>query len=150
MTMQKPAPCADCMTRRHFLATTALSAAGLAVTGCGDGDFSGIAPEIIPLPSGPITIKVGDHAGLATSGTIVAILDSIGVKRTGAATFDAMSLFCTHQGCRVTISTNTQLDCPCHFSQFDGNGNVTRGPADRPLPRYTTAYDAATDILTIG
>lgn len=147
--MQK-ASCAGCMNRREFLSAAATASAGLVVVACGDGDFSGIAPEIIPLPSGPITIKVGDHPGLATTGTLVMVLDSIGVKRTGAAAFEAMSLFCTHQGCRVTITSNTQLDCPCHFSRFDGNGAVVNGPADRPLPRFNTTYDSATDILTIG
>lgn len=147
---QKPAPCADCMNRRHFLATTALTAAGLAVAGCGDGVFSGVAPVIIDLPSGPVTLKVGDVPELATNGVIARAFSNIGVKRTGPTTFVAMQLICTHQGCGVTISTNTQLDCPCHLSQFDGDGNVTRGPADRPLPRYPTSYNASTDILTIG
>lgn len=143
-------PCAGCMNRRQFLSTAATASAGLLTIACGDGVVSGIAPEIIPLPSGPITITVGDHPGLATNGTLVVIMDSIGVKRTGAATFEAMSLLCTHQGCRVTITSNTQLDCPCHFSRFDGDGAVVRGPAQDPLPRFTTSYDSATDILTIG
>jgi Rieske Fe-S protein len=150
MTMQKPQPCAECINRRQFLATTVAGAAGLVVTGCGDGDLSGVTGPIVPLPSGPITITVGDHAGLATTGVLVMIQDAIGVKRTGPNTFDAFSLFCTHQGCRVTITTNTQLDCPCHFSRFDGDGAVVRGPAKDPLPRYTTSYNASTDTLTIG
>ena len=138
------------MSRRHFLVTTSLSAASLAVAGCGDGIISGVAPKIVGLPSGPVTLKVGDVPELATNGVIVRRFNSIGVKRTGPTTFIAMQLVCTHQGCAVNISTNTQLDCPCHFSQFDGDGNVTRGPADRALPRYTTSYDTATDILTIS
>jgi Rieske Fe-S protein len=150
MTMSKPVPCADCMSRRHFLATSSLSAATLAVAGCGDGFISGVPPKIVALPTGPVTLKVGDVPELATNGVIARVFSSIGVKRTGATTFVAMQLVCTHQGCGVTISTNTQLDCPCHLSQFDGDGNVTRGPADRALPRYTTSYDTATDILTIS
>jgi Rieske Fe-S protein len=138
------------MNRRRFLSTAATASAGLVMMACGDGDISGIPPEVIQLPAGPTTIKVGDHPELATIGTLVMVLDSIGVKRTGATTFDAMSLFCTHQGCRVTITSNTQLDCPCHASRFDGNGAVLRGPADRALPRFTTSYDSASDILTIS
>lgn len=138
------------MNRRQFLSTAASASAGLVAIACGDGVVSGIAPEIIPLPSGPVTITVGDHPGLAANGTLVVIMDTIGVKRTGAATFEAMSLLCTHQGCRVTITSNTQLDCPCHFSRFDGDGAVVRGPANEPLPRFNTSYDSATDILTIG
>ena len=143
-------PCADCMNRRQFLSAAAATSAGLVVLACGDGVVSGIPPETIQLPTGPITIKVGDFPALATNGNLVMVLDSIGVKRTGTTTFDAMSLFCTHQGCRVTITSNTQLDCPCHASRFDGNGAVLRGPADRALPRFTTSYDSATDILTIA
>ena len=150
MTMQKPVPCADCVNRRQFL-TTAASAAGLVLVGCGDGDVSGVPGATIVLPAGPTTIKVGDHPELATVGSFALLFDgAIGVKRTGTATFDALQLVCTHEGCRVFVTTSTQLDCPCHQSRFDGNGAVLRGPADRALSRYPTSYDAATDILTIG
>jgi Rieske Fe-S protein len=150
MTMRKPLPCADCMDRRQFLTTTAASAASLVAIGCGDGILSGVAPEIVQLPTGPVTLKVGDHPELANNNVFVRVFSSIGVKRTAPGTFVAMALVCTHQGCGVTITTNTQLDCPCHLSRFDGDGDVVRGPADRALPRYTTAYDSATDILTIS
>ena len=150
MTMQTPGPCAGCMNRRQFLNATAASAASLIVVGCGDGEISGVSPEIIQLPTGPVTIKVGDHAQLASTGVFVRVFSSIGVKRTGPNAFLAMALVCTHQGCGVDITTDTQLDCPCHFSRFDGNGDVVRGPANDPLPRYPTAYNASTDILTIG
>ena len=149
MTMQKPQPCADCMNRRHFL-TAAASAASLVAIGCGDGVISGVAPKIVVLPTGPVTIKVGDHPELATNGVFAVVFSNIGVKRTGPAAFDAIQLVCTHEGCAVLVTSNTQLDCPCHLSRFDGNGAVVRGPADRPLPRYTTSYNASTDILTIG
>lgn len=148
--MQKPVPCADCMNRRQFLSTAASASAGLVVIACGDGTVSGIPGETVVLPSGPITIKVGDHPELATTGSFALLLSgAIGVKRTGTATFDALALVCTHEGCRVSVTTNTQIDCPCHASRFDGNGAVVRGPADRPLSRFATSYDVSTDILTI-
>jgi Rieske Fe-S protein len=150
MTMQKPVPCANCMNRRQFLTTAAGASAGLVVIACGDGEVSGVPAQIITPPSGPVTLKVGDHPELATAGVIKRVFGSIGVKRTGTTTFDALSLVCTHEGCGVDITTSTQLDCPCHLSRFDGNGNVVRGPADRPLPRYNTSYNSSTDILTIG
>ncbi|EAT14296.1 ubiquinol-cytochrome c reductase iron-sulfur subunit [Desulfuromonas acetoxidans] len=46
----------------------------------------------------------------------------------------ALSLVCTHLGCTLTV-TSTELSCPCHGSTFDRHGEVTRGPADRPLPQ---------------
>jgi cytochrome b6-f complex iron-sulfur subunit len=46
--------------------------------------------------------------------------------------FTALSLVCTHLGCTL----NPQPDgfaCPCHGSHFDTDGNVTHGPAAKPL-----------------
>jgi Rieske Fe-S protein len=137
------------MNRRHFL-TAAASVASLIAIGCGNGHISGVAPKIIALPSGPVAIKVGDHPELASNGVFAVVFNNIGVKRAGPEAFDAIQLVCTHEGCPVIVTSNTQLDCPCHLSRFDGDGAVMRGPADRPLPRYTTSYDASTDILTIG
>jgi Rieske Fe-S protein len=47
----------------------------------------------------------------------------------------AVSLVCTHLGCTVS-ATSKELVCPCHGSIFDWEGNVLKGPADRPLPSY--------------
>jgi Rieske Fe-S protein len=46
----------------------------------------------------------------------------------------ALSLVCTHLGCTLSV-TDQQLSCPCHGSTFDRYGGVTRGPADKELPR---------------
>ncbi len=46
--------------------------------------------------------------------------------------FTALSLTCTHLGC--TLEPNeTGFACPCHNSSFDAQGNVTHGPAVKPL-----------------
>lgn len=46
--------------------------------------------------------------------------------------FTALSLACTHLGC--TLEPNeTGFACPCHNSSFDAQGNVTHGPAVKPL-----------------
>ncbi len=45
---------------------------------------------------------------------------------------------CTHKGCTVKYSEkDNRLECPCHGSQYDLNGNVLRGPAPRPLTTYS-------------
>jgi Rieske Fe-S protein len=46
--------------------------------------------------------------------------------------FTALSLTCTHLGC--TLEPNEEgFACPCHNSAFDLDGNVTHGPAVKPL-----------------
>jgi cytochrome b6-f complex iron-sulfur subunit len=46
--------------------------------------------------------------------------------------FSALSLVCSHLGCTVEQRTDG-FACPCHGSHFDVNGNVTHGPAMKPL-----------------
>jgi cytochrome b6-f complex iron-sulfur subunit len=47
----------------------------------------------------------------------------------------AISTTCTHLGCIVSIS-DTGFACPCHGSRYDQDGNVTGGPAPKPLPWF--------------
>jgi cytochrome b6-f complex iron-sulfur subunit len=53
------------------------------------------------------------------------------------AGFTALSLLCTHLGCTVE-SKPDGFACPCHGSRFDLQGNVTRGPAGKPLNSLRT------------
>ena len=48
----------------------------------------------------------------------------------------ALSAACTHQSCIVKYKGGGVILCPCHASAFDMSGNVTAGPAPRPLPSY--------------
>lgn len=53
--------------------------------------------------------------------------------------FVAFNLVCTHLGCNVKKNENA-LVCPCHGSEFDSNGRVTRGPAETNLKSYKTKW----------
>jgi nitrite reductase/ring-hydroxylating ferredoxin subunit len=145
-------PCEHCINRRAFISAAA-GVAGLSVlSGCGDGDLAALAPEFFPGEFDPITITVADFPALANTGILVGIPErSFAVKRTGPATFVALSTRCTHQGCIVNISSNgQQLDCPCHASRFSSDGAVLRGPAQDPLPTFSTSYNPGSDQLTIS
>jgi len=48
----------------------------------------------------------------------------------------ALSAQCTHLGCLVRYRGGGVVECPCHAASFDLSGNVTGGPAPRPLPSY--------------
>ena len=53
--------------------------------------------------------------------------------------FLALSDICTHQGCEVGWAAADNLfECPCHGSRFDLQGNVSNGPANRPLNQFQT------------
>jgi Rieske Fe-S protein len=47
----------------------------------------------------------------------------------------AMSLVCTHLGCRLAVAAKGGFACPCHGSRFDLDGNPVAGPARAKLRR---------------
>jgi Rieske Fe-S protein len=62
------------------------------------------------------------------------------VTRTASGDVHAFSAVCTHQGCVVDTVSRGTISCPCHGSRFDADtGEVTRGPATRPLPAVGTS-----------
>lgn len=49
----------------------------------------------------------------------------------------AMYQRCTHLGCTVPYDqTSGEFVCPCHSSEFDGQGAVKNPPAPRPLDLF--------------
>jgi Rieske Fe-S protein len=59
-----------------------------------------------------------------------------------------LSSICTHQSCdmdqqiggqNVGTITSNGIDCNCHGSRFDNQGNVVKGPASKPLKAYALA-----------
>jgi Rieske Fe-S protein len=47
----------------------------------------------------------------------------------------ALSLTCTHLGCRVERVSSGGFACPCHGSRFAADGSRIAGPARAPLSR---------------
>jgi cytochrome b6-f complex iron-sulfur subunit len=149
--------CEDCLSRRAFLTKSTLAVAGVAAltAGCGDGQIGGVGATG-PLPTG-LTLKVSTVPALATVDVLTFHPTDlrVAIKRTGAASFLALSTTCTHEGTRIDIVNSAlSFECPNHGSRFDSDGNVTRGPnasgTVTRLPILATTYNAATDILTIG
>ena len=70
----------------------------------------------------------------------------------------ALYKVCTHLGCLYNWNTQeNKFICPCHGSQFQGNGDYIQGPAPRSLDRFVveiTSPDgtvlAQTDSTTGG
>lgn len=46
--------------------------------------------------------------------------------------FEALSLACPHLGCQVEIMDGG-FECPCHGSQFNSDGSLIKGPANKSL-----------------
>ena len=145
MDAQSDNTCAACISRRNFVAKSAgLAAVAAFFAACGEGGG-------ITEPVGATQVKVSNYPGLATLNKLVLIDGQRAAKRTGPAAFAAYSRACTHEGTAVNVTgQGAAFECPNHGARFNNNGEVTLGPAQRNLTVLATAYDAATDMLTIG
>ena len=73
-----------------------------------------------------------DHVALVTA---AGLPEAIILIRMDEDSYRALGARCTHLGCQVRPGKHS-LRCPCHGAVFDLEGNVVRGPARKPLPRY--------------
>ncbi len=70
------------------------------------------------------------------------------VVKTGEQQVVAFSPVCTHLGCAVSWDAGGKsFACPCHTSTFSPDGNVTAGPAPRPLDRFDVRVDGIKVML---
>jgi Rieske Fe-S protein len=106
----------------------------------------GPAPEDYPNLENPVAEEAAAETDVAALislddvpiGTAKAVKDANGkeliVSHPGRGKVACFSAICTHAGCPVK-PVGTSLDCPCHGSKFDyATGEVTAGPANKPLP----------------
>ncbi len=60
-----------------------------------------------------------------------------------------LSSKCSHLGCRITKSVNDIFICPCHGSQFNTDGEVIKGPANKNLISLNYKLDQNKNKLII-
>ena len=125
-------------TRRQFL-NRVLSAGVAAITAYV------VYPVIRYLIPPPVTFGEQSKVQVTAVGTMqpntakfFRFLDKPAVLvRLPGGDYEALSAKCTHLGCTVDFDgSKDRFYCNCHGSEFDINGNVIRGPATSPLPRY--------------
>lgn len=120
------------LTRRTLLIAGAGGVGAAALAACANGGGGGGgAPS--SQPAGKSLIALADvPVGQARAVTLPSGQPGI-VARPTSGSVVCFSAVCTHAGCTVQVQ-GTQLDCPCHGSQFDAlTGKVLQGPASTPL-----------------
>ena len=70
------------------------------------------------------------------------------VARVAQESFNVMTAICTHEACTVNRFQSGVFQCPCHGSEYNTSGAVTKGPASRPLRQYTPQF--ANNVLTFS
>lgn len=132
------------------------------VGGDDDDISSNPTPSPSPTPSippcGECEVPSGAPTGLNRSDLPVnSVAFNIGLSLFvchDAAGYYAMSALCSHAGCNIgaqgnftTGNVGAGFACDCHGSQFDGNGEVTVGPALSPLLHYRLSTDGTGAIF---
>jgi cytochrome b6-f complex iron-sulfur subunit len=132
--------------RRRFLTATALTATGV---------VAGIAVDraaVDPAVTGPASPATADPDLTPTVGAWQTVVSDADLAEGAVLSFDlgavsgfvrrvsgrvqAVSGFCTHQGCRLRLDMpHDQLACPCHGATFTLAGApLTRPQGGSPLP----------------
>lgn len=133
------------MPRRDFLGLAGLLAAGAAI----GGSLLGMArlPKPRVLPEASSRFRAGSPVEYPPGTTRFLPEQKVRLVATEQG-IAAMSLICTHLGCIVGEAPGGGFLCPCHGSRFDAQGNVTGGPAPRPL-RWLEVSQAADGALLV-
>ena len=89
---------------------------------------------------------LGDNPELAAAGAAVSVTageHKLIVVNAGEEGYLAASRTCTHMGCSVGWDAEGgEYECPCHGSRFSKTGEVTNGPAKKPISAYAVKDEA--------
>jgi cytochrome b6-f complex iron-sulfur subunit len=117
------------LSRRDFLKSTA--SALLTISGLLGlvGLFRFLDYQTEPAPK--TEFDLGPAANYPV-GSRTLLTDVPAVLVHNEAGFSALSMVCTHLGCSLEDDAQG-FACPCHGSRFNSDGEVTHGPAVKPL-----------------
>jgi menaquinol-cytochrome c reductase iron-sulfur subunit len=147
--------------RRDFLLTVGAGAGAVAIGTQAVASLRSLVPNV--SYDAPTTVKLGAPAEFPDGLKFLAD-ERLFVFREGN-TFHAISATCTHLGCTVRAEalSNPQMStesgaalklthrflCPCHGSQYTGDGRNVAGPAPKPLAWYRLSFAADDGQLVV-
>ena len=130
------------MNRRDFVRSLpvlptglVLGASGLLLSACGG------MPYLAPRGSGDRLLV--SAAQVPEAGILLqrpGMEHPVFVRETEQGEYVGLLVRCTHQGCQPD-PVGDRFICPCHGSEFDMQGEVLRGPAERSLFRYRVSRE---------
>jgi Rieske Fe-S protein len=98
------------------------------------------ASKVLKVPVSGTTVQVPLNAFVTDPLVIVRPSGwyfDIAVRKMADHSYEALLLQCTHQQNQLMLNPHG-YKCNLHGSQFDENGRVIKGPAERPLKKFNT------------
>ncbi len=128
------------MNRKQFMASCGLCVMGLPVllTGC-----AGTTYLSVPIDGDSLVVSSQSFASTSDPSKnlryVVVHNDQleypICLYRFSDNNYTALLMRCTHQGTELQVFGD-RLQCPAHGSEFNNQGEVQNGPADKPLRTF--------------
>lgn len=125
------------ITRRKFFLFFGWFGILSSLAGSALGSVRFMFPNVLYEP--PTTFKIGKPADYPPNSVTFVQDQKLFVVRgkDGIEGIRIISSVCTHMGCTPKwVEAKNQWECPCHGSVFNLKGEVTAGPAPKPLPWY--------------
>jgi len=88
-----------------------------------------------------------------TGGSVLLKVEGLPVLfvRESEETIRGVDPTCTHRKCTVEYNkSRKRFICPCHGSQYDLEGRVLKGPAEKPLKNLDAYLESGRIIFTLG
>ncbi len=116
--------------RRDFLGLAAVWAFACSVAAAALGSLRLLRPNVFPEPTPRFTI--GQPSDFPPGTVMTLPRQRLWVFSDEKGLY-AISSICTHLGCVVHRKEGGGFICPCHGSEFDQDGRVTKGAAPEAL-----------------
>lgn len=118
-------------------------------TGSGTSGLTGNATTSAGAISFTVDLTNATYSKLKTAGSYMIIGDLI-VALSTTNTYAALSKVCTHEGTTVQYrSSENDIYCANHGSEFNLTGAVDKGPAVAALKAYKTVLSTDGNTLTV-
>ena len=139
------------MDRRDFVQRLPALSTGL-LLGASSLSLSACAGVQYVVPRGTARRLVIGVDELPASGVLIQRPDMewpVFLRRDESGSYVALLARCTHLGCQPD-PIGDRFVCPCHGSEYDLEGAVLQGPAERPLIRYAVVAEGRDLVISIG
>lgn len=106
-------------------------------------------------PTSPVSKDwqaIGTSAELDQKGELLAKDSPVGpvlvVGTSKSENLIAVNPTCTHKGCTVEWKADAnKFACPCHKAEYGADGQVQKGPAEKPLKTYTAKIEGNSVVV---